>query len=185
MNFKHHIPLRNKKGSDIPSILFTIILIFSIGITVVMISFLALSLYEGLQTTINDNLGLGASEANKTLATVIKFEKSQWDYFFLAIVIGYVMSLVTLAFTTPTNPWFFAIFVVFSSIGLFVGVALSNTWQAFAEAPALVSTVDRFPITDLLLGNFYPLFVTMMIVLVMIMLFGKRFLSDSGGGGGR
>ena len=172
----------NKKGTDIPSILFSIAMIFAIGIMLTVMSFLALTIYEDFQTELNENPNIASSAANETLTTVIKFEKSMWDYFFLAIVIAYVMSMVILAFTTPTNPWLFAIFVVFSSIGLFVGVALSNAWQKFAEADILQSTIERFPITDLLLGNFYPLFVTMIIVLVMIMLFGKRFVGDAGGG---
>lgn len=182
MNSKFKLRSMNKKGSDIPSILFAIAMIFSIGIMLVVMSFLALSIYENFQSVFNENPAISSDFANETLTTVIKFEKSQWDYFFLAIVIGYVISMVTLAFTTPTNPWLFAIFVVFSSIGLFVGVALSNAWQKFAEADTLSATIERFPITDLLLGNFYPLFVTMIIVLVMIMLFGKRFIGDAGGG---
>ncbi len=172
----------NKKGSDIPSILFAIAMIFAIGIMLVTMSFLALTIYERLNDTLNTNPNIASSSSNETLTKMIRFEQNMWDYFFLAIVIGYLISMVVLAFTTPTNPWLFAVFVVFSSIGLFVGVALSNAWQKFAEADALSATIDRFPITNLLLGNFYPLFVTMIIVLVMIMLFGKRFIGDSGGG---
>ncbi len=172
----------NKKGTDIPSILFTIITIFAIGIMIVFISFLALTIYEKLNTVLNDNPDIASDFSNETLTKVIAFEQDQWDYFFLAIVIAYVISMTVLSFTTPTNPWLFAIFVVFSSIGLFIGVVLSNTWQAFAATDILAPTIERFPITDLLLGNFYPLFVTMMIVLVMIMLFGKRFVGNLGGG---
>lgn len=103
-----------------------------------------------------------------------------WDYFFLAIVFAYTLSLMVLAFTTPTNPWLFAIFTILSSIGLFVGVALSNAWQKFAEADAMATTIARFPITDLILGNFYPIFVTIIFTAVMVMLFGKKFLGEGG-----
>ena len=77
---------------------------------------------------------------------------------------------------------FFAIFAVLGSIGLFVGVALSNAWETFAETDVLSSTITRFPITNLLLDNFYPLFITLIVVLVMMMLFGKRFRGTAAGG---
>jgi len=172
----------NKKGSDIPSILFTIAMLFAIAIMLVVMSFLALNIYEKLNDTLNDNPNIASSYANETLTKVRGFEESMWDYFFLAIAMAYVLSMLILAFVTPTNPWLFAIFSVFGSLGLFIGVVLSNAWEKFAEADALSSTIARFPITDALLNNFYPLFVTMIIVLVMIMLFGKGFAGGSGGG---
>lgn len=171
----------NKKG-DIPSILYSVAIIFAIGIMLVVVSYLALEIYSSLSDTLNENPDIASSYANETLTTIQAFEQSMWDYFFLAIVLAYVISMFVLAFTTPSNPWLFAIFVVFSSIGLFVGVALSNAWEQFADADILESTIDRFPITDLILNNFYPLFVTLIVVGVMIMLFGKRFLGDAGGG---
>lgn len=180
MNFE--ILKMNKKGSDIPSIIYAIGVIFAIGIMLVVMSFLALQIYQQLNTTLNDNPRINATQANITLTEIQDFEQSMWDYFFLAIVMAYVISMVILAFTTPTNPWLFAIFVVFGSLGLFIGVVLSNAWELFAQQNILSSTIDRFPITDLLLNNFYPLFITMILVLVMIMLFGKRFIGGSGGG---
>ena len=175
----------NKRGSDIPSIMFTIVILFAIGITIVVVSNLALQIYQGFSTTFDNNPLIASSTANDTLTTIIGFEQSMWDWFFLAIVFGYLLSMVMLAFVTPTNPWFFPIFVIVGTIGLFVGVALSNAWEKFAESPVLSGTIDRFPITDTILNNFYPLFITIMIALVLVMLFGKRFVGDIGGGGVR
>lgn len=179
MNFKL-TNIKNKKGSDIPSFLFGIAFLFAVGITLVVISYLALSIYTNLNDTLNDNPDIASSQANETLSQVITFENSMWDYFFLAIVIGYVISMLVLAFITPTNPWFFAIFVILGSIGLFIGVALSNAWEKFAETDILSSTIARFTITDTILNNFYPLFITIMLVGIMVMLFGKRFLGGEG-----
>ena len=182
MNFE--IPRMNKKGSDFPSIIFTIAIIFAIGITVVVISFLALQIYQNLNTTLESNPDLSGGEANTTLVKVQGFEQTMWDYFFLAIVAAYVLGMMILAFTTPSSPWAFAIFVILGSVGLFVGVALSNAWEKFAEQSILSDTIARFPITDMILNNFYPLFVTLVLALVMVMLFGKRFLGGESSGGG-
>lgn len=174
--------LLNKKASDIPSILFAIASIFTIGIILVVFSNLFLSIYESLQTTINSIPNINASIANETLTTVIGFEQSMWDYFFLAVLIGYVITMMVLAFSTQAQPFFYVIFIIVAGISMFIGVALSNTWEAFAETEALSGTIARFPITDAILNNFFPLFIAIMFVLIMIMLFGKRFLGESSGG---
>lgn len=175
----------NKKGSDFPSILFTIAILFAIGIVLVVISNLALQIYTSLNDQLNEDPDFDSYYTNETLTKIQTFEQSMWDYFFLAIAAAYILSMVILAFTTPSNPWVFAIFVVLGSIGLFVGVALSNAWEKFAETDALADTIARFPITNLILDNFYPLFITLVLALVMVMLFGKRFLGTEVGGGPR
>ena len=71
---------------------------------------------------------------------------------------------------------FYFIYGIVVLIGLFVGVALSNAWEVMVETPALAGTVARFPITDAILNNFYPIFITVVIIITMIMLFGKAFL---------
>lgn len=174
----------NKKGSDFPSIIFAIAIIFAVGVMLVVMSYLALQIYENLNDTLESQPDLAGGEANDTLVKVIGFERSMWDYFFVAIVAAYVLSMIFLAFVTPSNPWVFAIFTILGSIGLFVGVALSNAWEKFAEADVLSETIARFPITDMILNNFYPLLVTLVLVLVMVMLFGKRFIGGESSGGG-
>ena len=78
----------NKKGTDIPSILFAIATIFIIGILFFVFSHLASEIYSSLQTTINNNPNINATYANETLTTIQNFEQSMWDYAFLFIVIG-------------------------------------------------------------------------------------------------
>ena len=170
----------NKKGSDIPSILFAIASIFIIGLLFVVFSHLAGEIYDNLQSTLNNNPNINATIANQTLTTVINFEQSMWDYAFLAIIIGYLIVMMILAFSTQANSYFYVIFIIVAGVGLFMGVALSNAWEEFADTNILSETIARFPITDTILNNFFPLFITVMFVLVMIMLFGKRFFGGEG-----
>ena len=167
----------NTKG-DIPSIIYFIVIIFAIGMMLFVFSHLFSNVYDGLDQYFDDS-EYNDTTAHQTLNQIQTYEESMWDYVFLAIVIGYVFSLIILGFSTQVNAVFYFIYGIVALIGLFVGVALSNAWEAMAEVPTMTSTIARFPITDALLNNFYPIFITVVIVITMIMLFGKAFLPGS------
>ncbi|HUU86888.1 MAG TPA: hypothetical protein VMX17_03955 [Candidatus Glassbacteria bacterium] len=164
----------NKKG-DIPSIIYFIVIIFAIGMVLFVFSHLFSSVYDGLDQYFDDSK-YNDTTAHQTLNQIQTYEQSMWDYVFLAIAIGYVIMLIILGFSTQINAVFYFIYGIVAMVGLFVGVALSNAWEAMVETPALAATALRFPITDALLNNFYPIFITVVIVITMIMLFGKAFL---------
>jgi hypothetical protein len=166
--------MQNKKG-DIPSIIYVIVMIFALGIVLLVFSNLFSSIYGSLDTYF-DTSKYNNTVAHQTLNQVQVYEQSMWDYVFLAIAIGYVLMLIILGFSTQINAVFYFIYGIMAMIGLFLGVALSNAWEAMVSTDALSSTVARFPITDAILNNFYPLFITVVIVITMIMLFGKTFL---------
>lgn len=54
-----------------------------------------------------------------------------------------------------------------------MGVMLSNIWQEAAADPEFAVTLTRFPITNAILGSYFPLIVTGIIVLAMLFIFGK------------
>lgn len=177
----NNLLIRNKKGSDIPSILYAIAFIFCVGIVFVIISYLAMNIYDNLSDTLNSNPNINATQANETLTEIRNFEQSMWDYAFLALILGYVLVMMILSFSTQINSWYYLVFVIIGMVGLFIGSALSNAWEKFAETSVLSDTIARFPITDTILNNFFPLFIVMMLAFVLIMLFGKRYLGQTGG----
>jgi len=169
----------NHKG-DIPSILYFIVALFIAGVTLLVFSFIFTNLYQEVDDYLSDSK-YNDTTAHNTLQEVQNYEESMWDYVFLAIAIGYVITLVILGFSTQVNAIFYFIYGIVVLVGLFVGVALSNTWETLVETDALSSTVARFPITDLILNNFYPLFIIVTIVITMIVLFGKNYLGTGEG----
>ncbi|HEX9804497.1 MAG TPA: hypothetical protein VGA67_02350, partial [Candidatus Dojkabacteria bacterium] len=98
----------NKKGSDIPSFFYVIATIFTIGLIIFLLSHLNLNIYTTLNDAVQGIPGQsGAIEVNESLTKIIDFEQSIWDYAFLAIVIGYVISMVLISFSTQINPVFY------------------------------------------------------------------------------
>lgn len=171
MNFK-----MNKRGADIPSILFALVSLFVVGIMLVVFSHLFSQVYSGLNDAVGIGSTINSSIANNTLTEVIRYENSMWDYFFLAIAIGYLLMMIILGFSTQANPVFYFLFIIMGMLGLFVGVALSNTWESFAGTGELSSTIARFPITNSIMDNFFPLYIVVMLISSGIILFGKRVI---------
>ena len=171
-------PILNKRGADIPSLFFTIISIFAIGIILFLFSDLFLGFYSGINNILG-NSSLESSEAQSFLDDVEEIESSIWDYVFLGIFVSYFILMGVLAFATRTNIIFAWIYVFASLFSFVIGVVVSNLWQSMAENPNLLDTVARFPITNLILGNFATVFISVMIFTGMILLFGKA--SSQGG----
>lgn len=174
-----NLKLKNKRG-DIPSLLFAIMSVFIAGIILVVFSHLFMQMYGSIgdyfeTTKYKDSI------PDKTLEEVIDYEQSIWDYAFLAIAIGYIIMMGILAFSTNVSPVFYFIYGLAAFFGFVVGIALSNLFQHLAEMTQFADTIARFPITNAILGNFFPLYITAMLLITMILLFGKFF--GVGGGG--
>lgn len=114
------------------------------------------------------------TEAHLAVQDLQELEGSNmWDYAFLAIFIGVIIQMLLFSFATRINVAFFWIYAVVGVVVLIVGVMLSNVWQEIAANPEFATTITRFPITNMLLGSYYPVAVVGMLFLGMIALFGK------------
>jgi len=173
------LSFKNKRG-DIESIIYTIVILFIAGFILVFLSMFALDIYGRLGEGL-DAAGYNNTEARDAIITVEGYENSIWDYVFLAIAISYTISLMILAYSTQTNPIYYVIYGLIASFGFIVAVVFANIWEKLAEAPQMVETIARFPITNLILDNYFPLFITVIILSVMVLLFGKYVGAGEGG----
>lgn len=166
--------MRNKRG-DIQSIIFAIAVIAAIGFVLFFFSMIFDKMYETLEDELEDNPDYNDTQAVDTLESIRGVEQSVWDYAFLAIAVFYVIAVGIFGFSQRTSPVFFWISVILSILGLFIGVALGSVWQEMAANtdPTMVAAVARFPIMDKLLGTYYPTFVTFIILVGLVTLYGK------------
>ena len=168
----------NKKG-DIESIIYAVIIIFIIGIIFFFFNHVSNSLYENLDEYFNEtaestSTNLSGSYAQETLRDIQLANNSVWDYAFLGVVILIFMSLLFTAYSTRINIAFYWIYGLLSMIVLGLGVILSNIWQEMVDQTIFADTLIRFPITNTLLGTYYPTLVVAIVILAMIFIFGKR-----------
>lgn len=165
----------NKKG-DFVSVLYTIVVLAAVGILLFMMSGLFSQVYDGFHNVFEEDPAINNSEADMFLDDIIATETphSYWDYAFLGIVMGYILLLSVLAYSTPISHIYYLIFILVGIFGLVVGVILSNIWQTLVATDALSIYVSRFPIMNAILGNFYPLLISVILVMVGIIMFGKN-----------
>lgn len=163
----------NKKA-QFTSVLIAVITIFIVAIILFFMNHVNEKLYGALEDNFEDNPKLNNTEADIALDKIHDIEESNiWDWVFLAIFIGLMIQMLIFSFASRTNVAFFWIFVLLGIIILIVGVVLSNTWQKLAENGEFAETILRFPVTNAILGNGYPMIVVGIIFLTMIVLFGK------------
>lgn len=162
----------NKKG-DIQSILFAIVVIAAAGIMLTLLSHIFFNIYTQYEDTLQGIPRFNDSEATRAIADIKAVETNVWDFAFLGIALGYVILVAVFGFQTRTSPFFFWLSVILSILGLFMATALGRVWQGMAAEPALSETIARFPITDLILGSYFPTFATFLIVIGLILLYGK------------
>ena len=168
----------NNKG-QFADVLLVVITIFIIGIILLFMNHVTDNLYGHLETYLNTSEKYNESEALTALEDIHHVDNSVWDYAFLAIFIGMLIQMVLFSYATRINIAFFWIFVILAIIILIVGTILSAMWQEASSNPEFSTTITRFPITNILLGTYFPIAVTAIIFIFMIVLFGKPPQSSS------
>ncbi len=163
----------NKKA-QFESKLLAIILIVIVGILLFFFSRVNTELYESLDEYFNESDSYNQSVAQDANLKILSVERSVWDYAFLAIFIGIIIQIILFSFATRINVAFFWLMVLLDIPILIVAVVLSNVWQEIAANPTFAETIVRFPITDAILGTYYPTAALFIIFIGSIVLFGKR-----------
>jgi len=163
----------NKKA-QFETKLLAVIMIFIIGIILFFFNHVNDQLYSSLGEYFNETEDYNESEAQTALTKIHTVENSIWDFAFLAIFLGIIMQIVLFSFATRINIAFFWILVLLDLPILIVGVILSNVWQGMSTNPEFTETIARFPITDTILGTYFPIVVVFIIFIGSVILFGKR-----------
>lgn len=166
--------IMNKKG-QFESMLLAIVLIVSVGIIIFFMNHVNSKLYTSLDDYFDASGKYKGTEiANLTQEYVDKETSSTWDYVFLAIFLGVIIQIVIFSFATRINVAFFWLLIIFDIPIMVAGIILSNIWQDVVANPEFVTTIARFPITNALLGTYFPVVIVFMIFISSIILFGKR-----------
>jgi len=166
--------LKNKKG-QFQSTLLAIVSIFILGVILFFFNHMNYQIYDKFDDYLEGNPTYNNTEAHIAIQDIKNVEGSRiWDYAFLAIFIGLIIQIVLFSFATRINIAFYWILILVDIPILIVGVVLSNVWQELVSNPEFSTTITRFPITDFLLGTYFPIAVTIFIFISSIVLFGKR-----------
>jgi hypothetical protein len=164
--------IKNKRG-DIPSLIYLVIIIGLIGFVFIFVNKLNHGLLTQEESILNSSIEFQNSSAITAIQSIRGVDDVAWDYAFLALYIGSICALGISAYSTRISPIFYWFYFIMSLGVLIIAVMMSNLWQAAVATDALSDSVSRFPITNFLLGSYYPIAVLVMIIITMILLFGK------------
>jgi len=173
MKRKSLISKKDKKG-QIESIIFAVIIIAVIGIIFFFFNHMNKQVYDSFDKYFESDADLNQTEAHLALENIQSVEGSNiWDWVFLATFMGLMIQMIIFSFASKQNLVFFWLFVVIGIVVLFLGIILSNIWQELVAKPEFIETLARFPITNAILGSYFPTIVTGVFFLTLIILFGK------------
>lgn len=166
--------LKKDKRGQVESILYIVITLVIVGLILFFFNHLDEQLYSSLSNNFAENPTLNNSIAHTTLDEIRDIERTSiWDWVFLAVFIGLNIQMVVLSFASRQNLAFFWIFVIVGLVILMLATVLSNIWQEVAANPEFVSTIARFPVTNTLVGSYFPTVITGIFYLFLIIIFGK------------
>lgn len=163
---------KDKKG-DIESIIFIVVMLFVIGVVFLLTNDLTHKLLTKMEGTLNSSESLNSTYTLDRVQTIRDKNDYVWDYGFLVLFMGSLLALGLTAYSSRISPVFFWFYVILCMVVLALGVILSNTWQELASNSAMAEVIVRFPITNFILGTYYPTIITGVIMFVIGLLFGK------------
>lgn len=164
-----------EKKAQFETRLFAIILIFIIAIILFFFNHFNHQIYTEFDEYFNESDEYTDTAAHNVTRDFREVEESSiWDYAFLAIFIGFIIQIILFSFATRINIAFYWILILFDIPILAIGVMLSNVWQSLSANAEFVATIARFPITNTLLGSYFPMVCLIIFFFSSIFLFGKK-----------
>lgn len=163
----------NGKKGDIESIIYIVLFLAIAGILVFLVSHINNEFFTAFEDHLNES-EYNNTEAQFAAQTFKEKNQSQlWDYAFLGIFFGSLIAIGLSAYAVKISPIFYWVYGMLSLMVLALGTILSNFWQDIAADPEFATTITYFPITNAILGTYYPMVVTFVIVIAMVILFAK------------
>lgn len=130
------------------------------------------ALLESSLNTTNESI-----DAINTLSSTAKMG----DTMVGTIFIGLLLTLIISAVLVPTNIIFTVVYLVLGTLLWFLSVPLSNAYTTMVNADTMAGMTGAMPLTYTIM-NKLPLITTIILVLLIVILYGKRFLFTEGDG---
>lgn len=165
-----------KKG-NVRDVLYMVVVLFFIGI----FCFVGYFTYYRVSGLMINSSAINVSARAVEVLEVSQEKSSMWDYFSLAVFIGFSLSIIITGWFIGGNPLFMLIYFLVIAGGVVVTMVLSNVWESLSTASVFGITGVDLPITNWLLSNL-PVVLVVVGFLGMVAMFGKPYMSGGGGG---
>lgn len=152
----------NRKGF-VADIGFTIVMMFGIAFSLVI----AYVLYSEVKTALDNTPEIAQAQKDQ-LSDIDGRYKNVFDYMFLTLFVGVVISLIVSSFVLRTEPGlFFLVLIVVTVFGAIAGY-LSNSFVEATTGNVLGTSLLNFPITSFIMNNYLVLTVGTSLLMVLV-----------------
>ena len=169
--------LRNNKRGQVQDILIFMVTIFGIAIFATVMW----KVGDGIQNslTTESTLNMSNSHINNSVNHGITKTAKMGDTMVGLAFIGLLLVLLISAILVPTNIIWTVLYMIVGTILWFLSIPISNMWESFINNPSMSGMVAEMPLTNQLFTNL-PVFTTIILMILIVILYGKRFMFSEG-----
>jgi hypothetical protein len=101
------------------------------------------------------------------------------DYFFLAIFIGFILTMIISGFLIDTHPIFTLIYFLMLILAIVVSVPIANAFEAIISDPIFASVASHLTMTAYIMSKL-PLITLILGIIMIIVIYGKSQYTGGG-----
>tara|TARA_R100001086_G_scaffold19443_2_gene9368 strand:+ start:2101 stop:2604 length:504 start_codon:yes stop_codon:yes gene_type:complete len=164
----------NRKG-NVPDLIYILVILFSLGITIII----AANFYSQYTDSISLNPAFD-NPTNTNIEASAETMLASWDYLFIFIFIGLIISTIVLGFRIRTHPVFFFISLILLIVVTILAGSLSNVYEQFTTntTTSIQTTASSYTAMNFLFAHL-PLFIAFLGVVIMVIFYSKdKFMED-------
>ena len=87
----------------------------------------------------------------------------------IALIIGLIISSIYI----KVHPAVTIIFIIGGIMAVFIAAQFSNVFYEISQDAELASTASQFTLTNIILGEYFPLIILVTVIIVIVILYGK------------
>lgn len=157
----------NNRG-DFQSLMIMIIVVFALAVASIIFVKVLLDITGELKDT-----GQFSNRSVQTMEVVEDRAIPLLDFFVFFTLVSFMIGLIISSIYMDVHPAITIIFIIALIIAVFFGGQLVNVYSEITTTPQLASTSSQFTKTNLVLGEYFPIIILVVGVIVIIILYGK------------
>lgn len=163
-------PIMSDRRGDLNSVIVMIVIVFALSISAVIFWKVFTEFTEEFKKNprVKDN-----NNTIDVIETVEEKGQGLLDLVVFISLVGFMIGIIVSAVYLPSHPVVTGIFIVGMLVAIFLSGMFVNVYEEVTEQPQLSSTASGFTMTGLILGDYFPIIMTFLLMIVTIILFGK------------
>jgi len=165
----------NKRG-QVQDIVVFLVTLFAVAVFFTVMWKIGASMKDALMTS-----SLNSTTESVNAIQSLSSTAQMGDTAVGTVFIGLLLTLIISAVLVPTNIIFTVVYLVLGTLLWFLSVPLSNAYTSMISADTMAGMSGNMPLTYTIMDKL-PLITTIILVLLIVILYGKRFLFSNDGG---